>query len=134
MNTTKTKVQGGLWYTDEHEWAHIQGDTAVIGITDYAQKEMKDIVFVELPAVGDKLKSGEDFGYVESAKAVNGLFAPFSGEVIEVNSELEDSPELVNTDPYGDGWMVKVRMSNMEECETLLDAGEYSSLLETLEE
>jgi glycine cleavage system H protein len=130
----QTDVRGGLWYTEEHEWVRIEDDTAVIGITDYAQKEMKEIVFVELPKVGDKLASGEDFGYAESAKAVNGLFAPLSSEVIEVNTELEDSPELVNNDPYGEGWMIKVRMSSQEELSQLLDAGSYSALLETLEE
>jgi glycine cleavage system H protein len=130
----QTDVRGGLWYTEEHEWVRIEDDTAVIGITDYAQKEMKEIVFVELPKVGDKLASGEDFGYAESAKAVNGLFAPLSSEVIEVNTELEDSPELVNNDPYGEGWMIKVRMSSQEELSQLLDADSYSALLETLEE
>jgi glycine cleavage system H protein len=128
----QTDVRGGLWYTEEHEWVRIEDDTAVIGITDYAQKEMKEIVFIELPKVGDKLVSGEDFGYAESAKAVNGLFAPLSGEVIEVNTELEDSPELVNTDPYGEGWMIKVRISSQDELSQLLDAASYSALLETL--
>jgi glycine cleavage system H protein len=130
----QTDVRGGLWYTEEHEWVRIEDDTAVIGITDYAQKEMKEIVFIELPKVGDKLVSGEDFGYAESAKAVNGLFAPLSGEVIEVNTELEDSPELVNTDPYGEGWMIKVRISSQDELSQLLDAASYSALLETLVE
>jgi glycine cleavage system H protein len=130
----QTDVRGGLWYTEEHEWVRIEDDTAVIGITDYAQKEMKEIVFIELPKVGDKLVSGEDFGYAESAKAVNGLFAPLSGEVIEVNTELEDSPELANTDPYGEGWMIKVRISSQDELSQLLDAASYSALLETLVE
>lgn len=130
----QTEVRGGLWYTREHEWARIENNTAVIGITDYAQKEMKEIVFVELPGIGDTLTSGEDFGYAESAKAVNGLFAPLSGEVIEVNTELEDSPELVNTDPYGKGWMIRIRMSSHDEVARLLDAESYSGLLETLEE
>ena len=130
----QTDVRGGLWYTEEHEWVRIEDDTAVIGITDYAQKEMKEIVFVELPKVGDKLVLGEDFGFAESAKAVNGLFAPLSSEVIEINTELEDSPELVNTDPYGEGWMIKVRISSQDELSQLLDADSYSALLETLEE
>ena len=130
----QTDVRGGLWYTEEHEWVRIEDDTAVVGITDYGQKEMKEIVFIELPRVGDKLVSGEDFGYAESAKAVNGLFAPLSGEVIEVNTELEDSPELVNTDPYGEGWMIKVRISSQDELSQLLDAASYSALLETLVE
>lgn len=130
----QTDVRGGLWYTEEHEWVRIEDDTAVIGITDYAQKEMKEIVFVELPKVGDKLVLGEDFGFAESAKAVNGLFAPLSSEVIEINTELEDGPELVNTDPYGEGWMIKVRISSQDELSQLLDADSYSALLETLEE
>jgi glycine cleavage system H protein len=130
----QTDVRGGLWYTEEHEWVRIEDDTAVVGITDYAQKEMKEIVFIELPRVGDKLVSGEDFGYAESAKAVNGLFTPLSGEVIEVNTELEDSPELANTDPYGEGWMIKVRISSQDELSQLLDAASYSALLETLVE
>lgn len=130
----KTKIQDGLLYTDEHEWARVEGDTAVVGITDYAQKEMKDIVFVELPSVGDTVRFREDFGYVESAKAVNGLLAPVSGNVIEINASLEDSPELVNTDPYGEGWMVRVRMSNTDELKKLLGAGAYAALLDTLEE
>ena len=130
----QTDVRGGLWYTEEHEWVRIEDDNAVIGITDYAQKEMKEIVFVELPKVGDKLVLGEDFGFAESAKAVNGLFAPLSSEVIEINTELEDGPELVNTDPYGEGWMIKVRISSQDELSQLLDADSYSALLETLEE
>jgi glycine cleavage system H protein len=134
MNKSKTVIIDGLLYTDEHEWARVEGDTAVIGITDHAQKELRDIVFVELPAVGDKLTFHKDFGYVESTKAVNAVLSPLSGDVIEVNSKLENSPELVNIDPYGEGWMVKVRMSNKDELEKLLDAEGYSKLMETLAE
>ena len=133
MKQTKTEVREGLYYTDEHEWARVEDDTAVIGITDYAQKEMKDIVFAELPKVGDKLKFREDFGYVESVKAVNALLSPVSGEVIEVNTKIEESPELINTDPYGEGWMVKVKMSSKGELSQLLDAKGYSELMEKLE-
>jgi len=133
MNRSRTVVLEGLWYTDEHEWTRVEGDTAVIGITDYAQRELRDVVFVELPAVGDKLTFRKDFGYVESTKAVNAIIAPVSGEVIEVNSKLEDSPELINIDPYGEGWMVKVRMSNKDELKELLDAEGYSKLMEILE-
>ena len=125
-------VLDGLWYTDEHEWARIEGDIAVVGITDYAQKELRGVVFVELPEVGDKLTFQKDFGYVESTKAVNAVLSPVSGEVIEVNSTLEESPELVNADPYGEGWMVKVKMSNKDELEQLLSAREYSELMEKL--
>jgi glycine cleavage system H protein len=134
MSRTETEVKEGLWYTDEHEWARVEGDIAVIGITDHAQRELKDIVFVELPAVGDKLAFRKDFGYVESVKAVNALLSPVSGEVVEVNSRLEESPDLVNKDPYGEGWMVKVRMSNKDELKKLLDAEGYSKLLEKIEE
>ena len=132
MNKSKMVVLDGLWYTDEHEWARIEGDIAVVGITDYAQKELRGVVFVELPEVGDKLTFQKDFGYVESTKAVNAVLSPISGEVMEVNSTLEESPELVNADPYGEGWMVKVKMSNKDELEQLLNAREYSELMEKL--
>lgn len=132
MNAGKTIVKDGLFYTEEHEWARIEGDIAVIGITDHAQKELRNVVFVELPVTGDKLTSHKDFGYVESTKAVNSILSPVSGEVIEVNSKLEESPELVNTDPYGEGWMVKVRITNKDELKQLLDAKGYSELMEKL--
>ncbi len=132
MNRSKMVVPEGLWYTDEHEWARIEGDIAVVGITDYAQKELRDVVFVELPATGDKLAFRKDLGYVESTKSVNSILSPVSGEVIEVNGKLEESPELVNKDPYGEGWMVKVRMSNKDDLKRLLDAHGYSELMEKL--
>ena len=132
MNAGKTIIKDGLLYTDEHEWARVEGDIAVIGITDYAQKELRNVVFVELPRIGDKLTFRKDFGYVESTKAVNSLLSPVSGEVIEVNGKLEDSPEIVNTDPYGDGWMVKVRMTDKDELKQLLDAKGYAELMEKL--
>ena len=132
MNAGKTIIKDGLLYTDEHEWARVEGDIAVIGITDYAQKELRNVVFVELPRIGDKLTFRKDFGYVESTKAVNSLLSPVSGEVIEVNGKLEDSPEIINTDPYGDGWMVKVRMTDKDELKQLLDAKGYAELMEKL--
>jgi glycine cleavage system H protein len=132
MNISKTVVRDGLWYTEEHEWARVEGDTAVVGITDHAQKELRGVVFVELPKVGDKLTSQKDFGYVESTKAVNAILSPVSGEVIEVNSKLENEPELVNADPYGEGWMVKVKMSNKDDLKQLLNAIEYSELMDKL--
>ncbi len=132
MNGSKIVVPDGLLYTDEHEWARVEDDTAVIGITDYAQKEMKDVVFVELPKIGAKLTFRKDFGYVESVKAVSALLSPVSGEVIEINSRLEDSPELVNTDPYGKGWMIKARITGKEELKKLLDPEGYSKLLDKL--
>ena len=132
MNGSKMDVRDGLWYTQEHEWARVEDTIAVVGITDYAQKELRNVVFVELPEVGDKLTFQKDFGYVESTKAVNAVLSPVSGEVIEVNSKLEESPELVNSDPYGEGWMVKVKMSNKDELNQLLNAREYSELMDHL--
>ena len=132
MNKSKMDVREGLWYTEEHEWARIEGDIAVVGITDYAQKELRDVVFAELPEVGDKLTFHKDFGYVESTKAVNAVLSPVSGEVIDVNSKLEDEPELINSDPYGEGWMVKVRIKNKDERKQLLNAGKYSELMDKL--
>ena len=132
MNGSKMEVRDGLYYSEEHEWARIEDNIAVIGITDYAQKELKNVVFVELPKVGDKLTVQKDLGYVESTKAVNAVLSPVSGEVIEVNSRLEESPELVNTDPYGEGWMVKVKMSNKSELSELFNGREYSELMDHL--
>jgi len=132
MNGSKMEVRDGLYYSEEHEWARIEDNIAVIGITDYAQKELKNVVFVELPKVGDKLTVQKDLGYVESTKAVNAVLSPVSGEVIEVNSKLEESPELVNTDPYGEGWMVKVKMSNKSELSELFNGREYSELMDHL--
>ncbi len=132
MNVSKIDVRDGLWYTEEHEWARIEDNIAVIGITDYAQKELKNVVFVELPKVGDKLTFQKDLGYVESTKSVNAVLSPVSGEVIEINSDLEESPELVNTDPYGKGWMVKVKMSHISELSQLFNAREYSELMDNL--
>jgi glycine cleavage system H protein len=132
MNGSKMDVRDGLWYTQEHEWARVEDNIAVVGITDYAQKELRNVVFVELPKVGDKLTFQKDFGYVESTKAVNAVLSPVSGEVIEVNSKLEESPELINSDPYGEGWMVKIKMNNKDELNQLLNAREYSELMDHL--
>ncbi len=132
MNGSKIEVRDGLWYTEEHEWARIEDNIAVVGITDYAQKELRNVVFVELPKVGDKVTFQKDLGYVESTKAVNSVLSPVSGEVIEVNSELEENPELVNKDPYGEGWVVKVKMSNKSELNQLLNDREYSELMDNL--
>ncbi|MBU4221270.1 MAG: glycine cleavage system protein GcvH [Euryarchaeota archaeon] len=126
------EVRDGLYYSEEHEWVRIEDNIAVIGITDYAQKELRGVVFVELPEVGDKVVFQKDLGYVESTKAVNAVLSPVSGEVIEVNSKLEDSPELVNEDPYGEGWMIKVKMSNKSELSELLNGREYSELMDHL--
>ncbi|MCS6816717.1 MAG: glycine cleavage system protein GcvH [Blastocatellia bacterium] len=112
-------------YTREHEWIRVEDDVGVIGITDYAQEALGDIVYVELPSVGDHFSQGEPFGNVESVKAVSELYMPVSGEVVEVNADLTESPQLVNEDPYGDGWMVKIALSDPTELETLMSASEY---------
>ena len=113
-------------YTREHEWVLLEGDRARVGITDYAQKQLGDVVFLELPEVGRKLKAHEVFGTVESVKAVSELFAPLSGEVVEVNSDLPQNPEKINSDPYG-AWMMVVKVSDPGEAEGLLDAGAYGA-------
>jgi len=118
-----------LKYTKDHEWARVDGNTVVVGITDYAQSELGDIVYVELPEVGTQVTQGESFGTIEAVKAVSDLYAPVSGEVIEVNVKLNDSPELVNQDPYGEGWMIKIQISNPAELDDLLDKAQYEALL-----
>jgi glycine cleavage system H protein len=117
-------------YAKSHEYVHVEGDVGTIGITDYAQKELGDVVFVELPQVGTQLDATDELGSIESVKAVSELFAPVSGEVIEVNEALSDKPELVNTDPYGDGWMVRVRLSTPDEADELMSAEEYEEYIE----
>lgn len=117
-------------YAKSHEYVHAEGDVGIIGISDYAQKELGDVVFVELPQVGTQLELGDDLGSIESVKAVSELFSPVSGEVIEVNEALAEKPELVNTDPYGDGWMVKIRLSDATELDELMPATEYDEYTE----
>ena len=112
-------------YTKEHEWVRIEGTTGIVGITDYAQGELGDVVFVELPAKGKQVKQGETFGSIEAVKAVSDLFAPVSGEVIEINPALQKTPEIVNKEPYTGGWMVKIKMTNQSEVANLLDAKKY---------
>ncbi|MCH7618119.1 MAG: glycine cleavage system protein GcvH [Chloroflexi bacterium] len=119
-----------LKYTKEHEWVRVEGDIGTIGITDYAQDQLGDIVFVELPAVGATISAAQKLGEIESVKAVSELFAPVSGEVTEANDGLADSPEAVNDDPYGDGWMVKMRLSAAAELDGLLSADEYEAFIE----
>ncbi len=120
-------VPGDLQYTKSHEWVRTEGDTATIGITDHAQDELGDVVFVELPDEGATFDAGEAFGTVESVKAVSDLYAPVGGEVVEVNSALDDAPEKINEDPYGEGWIVKLRTSAEAD---LLSAEEYEKVLE----
>jgi glycine cleavage system H protein len=117
-------------YAKSHEYLHVEGDTGTIGITDYAQKELGDVVFVELPQVGSQLEMGDELGSIESVKAVSELFTPVGGEVIEVNEALADKPELVNTDPYGDGWMVKIRLADATEADELMGAEEYEEYVQ----
>lgn len=118
-----------LKYTKDHEWILVEGDTGTIGITDYAQGELGDVVFVELPAVGKKLNQHDSFGTIEAVKAVSDLYAPVSGEIVATNGELEKTPEIVNKEPYGAGWMVKIKLSNKDEIAGLLDAAGYKSLI-----
>jgi len=120
-------------YTKEHEWVRVEGDTAVVGITDYAQSELGDVVFVELPATGAQVNQGKTFGVVESVKAASDLYAPLSGEVLEANSALQDAPELVNTEPFGGGWMLKLRASDLaNELPRLMDGAGYDEYVKGL--
>jgi glycine cleavage system H protein len=119
-------------YAKSHEYIAVEGEVGTIGITDYAQKELGDVVFVELPQVGTQLEAGDELGSIESVKAVSELFAPVGGEVVEVNERLAEKPELVNTDPYGDGWMVRVKVADPSEAdELLMTAEEYDEYVET---
>jgi glycine cleavage system H protein len=118
---------GDYRYTKEHEWVSVQGDIATIGITDYAQHELGDVVYVELPKPGAKLKAGESFGTVESVKAVSDIYAPVSGEVTEVNANLTGAPEAVNSDPHGKAWLVRVKLDNPAEVASLMDAAAYQA-------
>ena len=118
----------GLRYSKEHEWARVEGDVVTIGITDFAQNQLGDVVYVELPKAGAQVKSMVPFGVVESVKTASDLFSPVSGEVVEVNAALADQPELVNASPYDDAWMIKVRMSNPADLDALLSPAEYEQL------
>ena len=122
-------LPANLKYTKDHEWIAIDGDIAIIGITDFAQKELGDIVYVEVETLDQTLTKDEVFGTVEAVKTVSDLFLPLSGEIIEFNDSLESDPEKVNTDPYGDGWMVKVKFSDASEIETLLSSEDYKALI-----
>jgi glycine cleavage system H protein len=120
-----------LRYTKDHEWIRVQGDVGTVGITDHAQEELGDIVYVELPKVGSKLEQSATFGSVESVKAVSDIYSPVSGEVTEANSALADAPEKVNDDPYGDGWIMKLRLSAPQQVEALMTAAQYQAYVET---
>jgi glycine cleavage system H protein len=121
------KTPAGLKYTKEHEWIKIEGNVGTVGITAFAQDQLGDVVFVELPEVGRVLKHNEQFGVVESVKTVSDLYSPVSGKVLEINSELEGAPELVNSGPYSDGWMLKIELTNPGEVENLLEAEAYEA-------
>ena len=116
-------------YTKEHEWINVEGGVATIGITDYAQHELGDVVFVELPKPGAKIEAGKSFGTVESVKAVSEIYAPVAGEVIEANGELQNTPETINTDPHGAAWLIKVRLTNAAELSGLMDAAGYEAYI-----
>jgi glycine cleavage system H protein len=118
-----------LGYTKDHEWVRVKGGRATVGITDHAQKQLGDVVYVELPKVGDRFEASEPFGSVESVKAVSEVYMPVTGTVVEVNEALNDSPELVNEDPYGEGWMIVVEMENPGEVDGLLSAAEYEDYI-----
>jgi len=124
-------IPENLKYTKDHEWIKVDGDVATVGITDYAQNELGDIVFVEIETEGENLDKEEVFGTVEAVKTVSDIFMPISGEVAEVNSKLEDAPEIVNKDPYGEGWLIKVKIGDQSELDNLLDADKYKELIES---
>ena len=120
----------GLKYSREHEWVKVEGNIALVGITDHAQSELGDVVYVELPEVGSELEANSTFGVVESVKAVSDLFAPVTGTVTEVNQQLNDEPELVNSDPFEDGWMLRIEMSDNSEVDALLELDDYKAYIE----
>lgn len=123
-----------LRYSKEHEWVLVEGNVATVGITDYAQEQLGEIVYVELPEIGEKVSKEDAFGVVESVKTVSDVYAPVSGSVLEVNDDLPDNPELINEDPYGDGWMLKIEMSDPDELEDLMTAEEYERYIAELKE
>src|SRR5215475_2877317 len=123
------EIPQGLKYSKEHEWVAAEDAVATIGITDHAQEQLGEIVFVELPAIGDKVSKDDPFGVIESVKAVSDIYAPVSGSVVAVNEDLAESPETVNEDPYGDGWLIKVKVSDPSDYEDLMDNEEYESMV-----
>lgn len=123
-------VPEDLRYSEEHEWARVEGELVRIGITDYAQHQLGDVVYVELPERGDSFGFMEPFGVIESVKAASDLYAPVAGTVVEINAELEDAPELVNEDPYGDGWMIVIEPDDLSDLDNLLSPAEYAAMIE----
>ncbi len=128
------KIPGELRYTKDHEWARLEGNTVTVGITDYAQDELSDIVYFEPPEVGKEVKQGDAIGTIEAVKTVADLYSPVSGKVIQINNSLSDDPSVINRDPYGEGWMVKIELSDPSEWDKLLTAEEYKKLLAEQEE
>ena len=124
-------VPEGLYYSKDHEWLKVEGDAGTIGITDHAQSQLGDVVYVELPKAGDAFAAHAEFGSVESVKAVSPVYIPVSGEVVETNESLADAPEKVNTDPYGEGWMIRIRLTDAGEVDALLTAAEYEDFLKS---
>ena len=129
LNTNTMNVPTNLKYTNDHEWVKVDGNVATVGITDFAQSELGDIVFVDIQTEGEELGKGEVFGAIEAVKTVADAFMPVSGKVVEVNADLEGAPETVNSDPYGAGWMIKIEMSNTAELAELLDAAQYQQII-----
>jgi glycine cleavage system H protein len=128
------KLDPGCKYHEEHEWIRIEGEEGVIGISDYAQEQLSDVVYVELPEVGDSFEQGDVLAVVESVKAASDVYMPIGGEILEINEVLEDSPELVNQDPYGEAWLVRVAIADPNELDSLMDADEYQAYVEGLDE
>ncbi len=122
-------VPENLLYTKDHEWIRIEGDTGYVGITDFAQGELGDVVFIEIETLGETLKKEEVFGTIEAVKTVSDMFMPVGGEIVEVNPALEESPDVVNKDPYGKGWMIKIRLSDLSEIDNLMKAEDYKAIL-----
>lgn len=121
-------------FTEKHEWVKVDGDVAAVGISDYAQKELGDVVYVELPAVGDTVEKGDACSNIESVKAVSDIYSPVGGEIVEINEDLEDAPETINKDPYGDGWIFKVKMDDPGQLADLMDAAAYDEYLKGIQE
>lgn len=122
------KILDNLLYTEDHEWIRVEGDEAFIGVTDYAQSQLGDVVFVEVETEGENLDKKEAFGTIEAVKTVSDVFMPVSGEVLEFNEKLADNPELINKDPYGEGWLIKIKISDKAELDSLLDAAKYQEI------
>ena len=123
------KIPEDLLYTKEHEWAKIVNNNVTVGITDFAQGQLGDIIFIEFPNIGDEFSKNDIFGEIEAVKTVSELFIPFSGKINEINNKLEDSPEIVNSDPYGDGWLIKIELSNINEKDALMTASAYEEYI-----